>query len=333
MLRRRVCSLVWDEKSYAVWTVSLFFTLLAGISTRTDFRSAAFYVSSFFSPPHMMALMAHSVLEINFGDVLALRKTSLLPGFDGYECAFIALASAVSCTVTYAYVGWYVDAVTTHHFSSSTILYPFTHEYWRGVRLPSRFMRYLTRAVCCCSWTGVNQRQHRHTSTGVWACVSHCFEVGECACVWHELRGANRRAVVWQCVGRDARALQSIFCSWRSHSTHASSTSGTSSVSTQPLLYESNASCRPPPLRTPNVSTHHAHSAHGASVPPAIVLDRVCATLSTKWQHNLVLENINLSVHPGEILFIMGSKASGKSCLLELMGYVTLFDGTAAAHV
>ena len=75
-----VDSLVWEEKSYAVWTVSLFFTLLTGISTRTDFRSAAFYVSSFFSPPHMMGLMEHAVLEINFADVLALRKTTLLPG-------------------------------------------------------------------------------------------------------------------------------------------------------------------------------------------------------------------------------------------------------------
>jgi hypothetical protein len=71
---------VWEERSYAMWTASVFFLLLAGVATRTDFRSIMFYVVSFLSPPHMLGLLIHAVISVQFDDVLAERKVVLLPG-------------------------------------------------------------------------------------------------------------------------------------------------------------------------------------------------------------------------------------------------------------
>ena len=99
------------------------------------------------------------------------------------------------------------------------------------------------------------------------------------------------------------------------------------SAATQPLL-PSGSSTRYsgpselPRLRVPASVNGGDQVLHGAVVEPSIVLEHASASLSTKWRHNVTLEDVTMSVQQGEIVFVMGSKASGKTCLLEMMGYV-----------
>jgi ABC-type lipoprotein export system ATPase subunit len=51
-----------------------------------------------------------------------------------------------------------------------------------------------------------------------------------------------------------------------------------------------------------------------------VSLRRACFSSGNRFR-SIELRNINLTVRQGDIVFIMGSKGSGKSALLELIRY------------
>jgi len=64
---------------------------------------------------------------------------------------------------------------------------------------------------------------------------------------------------------------------------------------------------------------HHACRSE-LSAPVVVSLRRACFSSGNRFR-NIELRNINLTVRQGDIVFIMGSKGSGKSALLELIRY------------
>ena len=68
----------------------------------------------------------------------------------------------------------------------------------------------------------------------------------------------------------------------------------------------------------------HRHARRGELSAPVVVSLRKAYFATENRFRSIQLENINLTVRQGDIVFLMGSKGSGKSALLELIRWVAV---------
>ncbi len=68
----------------------------------------------------------------------------------------------------------------------------------------------------------------------------------------------------------------------------------------------------------------HRHARRGELSTPVVVSLRKAYFATENRFRSIQLENINLTVRQGDIVFLMGSKGSGKSALLELIRWAAV---------
>ncbi len=70
-------SFVWEERSYAKWSCSVYMLLLILIATRTSMAQVGGYISSFLSPPDALGQLLRFLIAEQFQSVLRQRRTTL----------------------------------------------------------------------------------------------------------------------------------------------------------------------------------------------------------------------------------------------------------------